>query len=127
MDIFNKNTIYISKEEDALVCFRLAIEASLPSSHLPTMTQVPPSPIIAMDDEKHLNVYEPKNESKNEAAADISSMPAEEVEEDVKSSDGDDALKLVGTHAHHFDEKYYARLRRKIVSHLKPIHQQATV
>lgn len=30
-------------------------------------------------------------------------------------SDGDDALKLAGTHAHTFDEKYYARLRRKIV------------
>lgn len=30
-------------------------------------------------------------------------------------SDGDDALKLAGTHAHVFDEKYYTRLRRKIV------------
>ena len=30
-------------------------------------------------------------------------------------SDGDDALKLAGTHAHTFDKKYYARLRRKIV------------
>ena len=39
------------------------------------------------------------------------------IEEDVNSSDGDDALKLAGTHAHHFDEKYYARLRWKIVSH----------
>jgi hypothetical protein len=91
------------------------------------MTQVPPSPIIIINDEKNSNVYEAKNESKNEAAADISSMPAEEVEEDVKSSDGDDALKLVGTHAHHFDEKHYARLRRKIVSHLRPQPQQGSV
>ena len=30
-------------------------------------------------------------------------------------SDGDDALKVAGTDAHHFDEKYYARLKRKIV------------
>ena len=39
------------------------------------------------------------------------------VEDNVKASDGDDALKLAGTHAHQFDEKYYLRLRRKIVSH----------
>ena len=30
-------------------------------------------------------------------------------------SDDDDALKVAGTAAHHFDEKYYARLKRKIV------------
>lgn len=34
-------------------------------------------------------------------------------------SDGDDALNLAGTHAHTFDEKYYARLRRKIVCILR--------
>lgn len=38
-----------------------------------------------------------------------------EIDEDVASSDGDDALRLAGTHAHQFDEKYYLRLRRKIV------------
>lgn len=63
------------------------------------MTQVPPSPMIALDDEKTPRLQE------------------EVIEEDVSSSDGDDALKLAGTHAHHFDEKYYTRLRRKIVSH----------
>ena len=41
--------------------------------------------------------------------------------EDLESSDGDDALKLAGEHAHHFDEQYYARLRRKIVSHAKSV------
>ena len=30
-------------------------------------------------------------------------------------SDDDDALKVAGIAAHHFDEKYYARLKRKIV------------
>jgi hypothetical protein len=36
--------------------------------------------------------------------------------DDGKSStQGDDALRLVGTHAHQFDEKYYRRLKRKIV------------
>lgn len=69
------------------------------------MTQVPPSPMIAFDDEK--NPYG--------AEAGVTAMTAEE---DGSSSDGDDALKLAGTHAHHFDEQYNARLRRKIVSHL---------
>lgn len=32
------------------------------------------------------------------------------------STDGDDALKLAGAHAHHFDEKYFSTLRLKIVS-----------
>ncbi|KAF2108429.1 MFS general substrate transporter [Lophiotrema nucula] len=41
--------------------------------------------------------------------------------ESVASSDGDDALKLAGTQAHHFDEKYYLRLRRKIDLHLMPL------
>lgn len=40
---------------------------------------------------------------------------------EVSSSDGDDALKLAGTHAHHFDEKYYLRLRRKIDLRIMPI------
>ena len=35
--------------------------------------------------------------------------------DEASSIDGDDALKLVGAHAHHFDEQYYRRLRRKIV------------
>lgn len=34
----------------------------------------------------------------------------------LETEAGDDALKLAGTHAHHFDDKYYRRLRRKIVS-----------
>jgi hypothetical protein len=41
--------------------------------------------------------------------------PATEKEASIVS-DGDDALKVAGTGAHHFDEKYYARLKRKIVS-----------
>jgi hypothetical protein len=35
--------------------------------------------------------------------------------DEAVSTDGDDALKLVGAQAHQFDEKYYRRLRRKIV------------
>ena len=66
------------------------------------MTQVPPSPMIAIDDEKSPTNAGVSGTSVNEG--------------DIASSDGDDALKLVGTHAHEFDEKYYLRLRRKIVS-----------
>jgi hypothetical protein len=36
--------------------------------------------------------------------------PATEKEASIVS-DGDDALKVAGTDAHHFDEKYYARLK----------------
>lgn len=76
------------------------------------MTQVLPSPMMPIEDEKNPNLYE--------AEAAISAMPV--IEEDVGSVDGDDALKLAGTHAHQFDEKYYRRLRWKIVSHLERKH-----
>lgn len=63
----------------------------------------------------------PINDEKNPEVhgAEPSVSAGQIVEEDVGSSDGDDALKLAGTHAHHFDEKYYLRLRRKIVSRLE--------
>lgn len=78
---------------------------------LPTMTQVPPSPMILVEDEKN-----PKNcEAKEEAGVSISDVSGGH-NENAGSSDGDDALKLAGTQARHFDEKYYLRLRRKIVS-----------
>ncbi len=77
------------------------------------MTQVPPSPIIAIDDEKISNPHE----------AETGGPAMSIIEKDDTSMDGDDALKLAGTHAHHFDEKYYVQLRRKIVSHLKPTRQ----
>lgn len=67
--------------------------------------------MIAFDDEKVPTVH---GAGKDEVEAGMTAI----VDEDVSSSDGDDALKLAGTHAHHFDEKYYARLRRKIVGHL---------
>ena len=41
--------------------------------------------------------------------------PAAEKEASIIVSDGDDALKVAGIDAHYFDEKYYARLKRKIV------------
>jgi hypothetical protein len=68
--------------------------------------------MMPIEDEKNPNLYE--------AEAAISAMPV--IEEDVGSVDGDDALKLAGTHAHQFDEKYYRRLRWKIVSHLERKH-----
>lgn len=38
------------------------------------------------------------------------------ISDDVSSSaDGDDALKMAGTHAHAFDEEYYRKLRNRIV------------
>lgn len=76
---------------------------------LPIMTQVPSSTITPTNDDKNAKGYEPE--------VDISAgdtLPA--VEKDVASEDGDDALRLAGTHAHQFDEKYYLALRRKIVS-----------
>lgn len=69
------------------------------------MTQVPPSPMIFVDDEKNPNLY----------GAEAVTV----AEGDAVSSDADDALMLAGTHAHHFDEKYNQRLLRKIVSHLE--------
>jgi hypothetical protein len=90
----------------------LAFEASLVCLCLPTMTQVPPSPIIPIGDEKNPKLYE--------VEAGITAVPV--VEEDIGSSDGDDALRLAGTHAHQFDEEYYLRLRRKIVSRLELKH-----
>lgn len=41
---------------------------------------------------------------------------------EVQAADGDDALRLVGTHAHQFDEAYYKRLRLKIVRIHSPTH-----
>ncbi|KAF2486222.1 MFS general substrate transporter [Neohortaea acidophila] len=40
---------------------------------------------------------------------------------EVQAADGDDALRLVGTHAHQFDEAYYKRLRLKIDLHIMPL------
>jgi hypothetical protein len=38
------------------------------------------------------------------------------IKNEDSSLNGDDALKLAGARATQYDEKYYARLRRKIVS-----------
>lgn len=74
---------------------------------------------VPFDEEKKPNHYE--SEAKTEAG--IIALPAVEqgeiVEKDVSPSDGDDALRMVGTHAHQFDDKYYKRLTRKIVCHPK--------
>ncbi|RDW76166.1 MFS general substrate transporter-18 [Coleophoma crateriformis] len=75
------------------------------------MTQVPPSPMIPLDDEKNFRI--------NGVGAGINVAPI--VDEDVGASDGDDALGLAGTHAHNFDEKYFLRLRRKIDLHVMPL------
>jgi MFS transporter, ACS family, allantoate permease len=70
------------------------------------------NPTIAiMDDEKTA-----ASDMETKARA-LATPTVEEVSsQDGISLDGDDALKLAGTNAHHFDEKYYLRLRRKIVS-----------
>jgi hypothetical protein len=66
-----------------------------------------PTSITAVDteNEKSLEVQE---------ASTGTVSPATEKETSIVS-DGDDALKIAGTDAQHFDEKYYARLKRKIV------------
>lgn len=67
---------------------------------------------IEVDDEKNPRLYE--------AEVRKASIIAEAEEgENGGSADGDDALKFAGTHAHKFDEKYYAKLRWKIVCHLE--------
>ena len=74
------------------------------------MSHLGPSTVVSVQNEKSTGLYE--SEAK-EAGADATPVGLEEV---VASTDGDDALKLAGTHAHRFDEQYYRRLRRKIVS-----------
>ena len=78
------------------------------------MTQVPPSPMIPIDNEKDPRHYE--------AEMPTGIIETSDSKEVVGSSDGDDALKLAGIQAHQFDEKFYLRLRRKIVSHLERKH-----
>ena len=72
-------------------------------------------PTVSNVDEKHqtMNEHGLKGES-NVAVANGQQYPGSE--DGKVSIQGDDALKLVGTHVHQFDEKYYRRLRRKIVS-----------
>jgi hypothetical protein len=70
------------------------------------MTQVPPSPVILIENEKTPNL------NANETG--INEIL--EQKDDISSADGDDALILTGNQAHYFDEKYNARLLRKIVS-----------
>lgn len=66
---------------------------------------------------QRLDNNEDKSHSPQEAIIETSQDDTATVEKDDGSSqDGDDALKLAGTHAHQFDEKYFQRLRRKIVS-----------
>lgn len=72
------------------------------------MSGVASSPIVPVDDEKNPGYFE----EKNQPHANASTIK----DDDVSSADGDDALKLAGTHAEHFDDKYYLRVRRKIVS-----------
>ncbi|KAK5120441.1 hypothetical protein LTR85_006380 [Meristemomyces frigidus] len=57
----------------------------------------------------------------NEKAVEAGVVSLPDSKEDVSPADGDDGLKLAGTHGHHFDEKYYARLRRKIDLHVMPL------
>jgi hypothetical protein len=82
------------------------------------MSSSTPTPIVSSVDEKQ----ERLGDQDLKAEANISAAPNDRRDsgsEDGKSPiQGDDALNLVGTHAHQFDEKYYRRLRRKIVSAL---------
>jgi ACS family allantoate permease-like MFS transporter len=61
-----------------------------------------------VEDEKKTTLYR--------AQTDVADGTVSVIDEEVSGSDGDDALKLAGSHAHHFDEAYYKRLRWKIVS-----------
>jgi len=67
---------------------------------------------MSVDEEKTPRLFEDETESGTISTPVVKEVIMIEV---VDSSDGDDALKLAGTHAHQFDEQYYRRLRRKIV------------
>lgn len=72
-----------------------------------------PTPVLPIDDEKVPKLHD--HDLKAEPAITEDDRRDSTSKEDVSSLEGDDALKLVGTHAHRFDEKYYRRLRLKIV------------
>lgn len=55
------------------------------------------------------------NETEVKPTFDANAIPVDNKEE-VSSTEGDDALKLAGTHHHDFDEKYFTRLPWRIVS-----------
>ncbi len=73
-----------------------------------------PTPIIPNNDEKHQRLGEKDLETDFDIGT--TNDRQDSGSEDGKSTvQGDDALRLVGAHAHKFDEKYYRRLRWKIV------------
>lgn len=62
---------------------------------------------------------EKRHDSSQKAIIETGVVDTVDVDKDDVSqdlADGDDALKLAGSHAKQFDEKYYLRLRRKIAS-----------
>ena len=75
------------------------------------MAEVTPSLERPLDNEKNITIYEaePRRGSILNGSVEIE-------KKDVSSSDGDDGLKLAGTHAQDFDDKYMSSVRRKIVS-----------
>lgn len=66
----------------------------------------------------HEKGTQPRDDPKNSSAVTIDKEHGY-ISDTSSSTDGDDALKLAGTEAHHFDEEYYKRLRWKIV---RPAH-----
>ncbi|CAN8104709.1 unnamed protein product [Discula destructiva] len=77
------------------------------------MAQISPSTLPQTDNEK--------SQGTQEAIVDASLAETTAVGKEDSSQDGDDALRLAGTHAHQFDEKYFQRLRRKIDLHVMPL------
>ncbi len=72
------------------------------------MAPIPPSPITPVEDEKTTEF---------DAEVGASTLPEVREGNEAEAGDADDALQLVGERAQAFDEKYFNRLRRKIVSH----------
>lgn len=73
------------------------------------MAAVRPVQEISVDEEK-------LRTNTHEAIVERGFIDTAAVDKDDDSQDGDDALKLAGSRAQQFDEKYYMRLRRKIAS-----------
>jgi len=74
-----------------------------------------PTPVVESD------LIDPVDEKKlYESEAGVTAVPHDD-KSDTDGGDVDDALKLAGAVAHHFDEKYMTRLKHKIDWHIMPI------
>lgn len=73
-----------------------------------------PTPVVPVENEKSQAQHEHKFDGDLNIVDDDRRDSATK-DDTLATDDNDDALKLVGEQAHQFDEKYFKRLKRKIV------------